>query len=202
MPGDLVEAEVMDRDGTDASPRLYGTLRVPVSTLWAPHPKAGPVGSAMLDGACEHVARQAQDDCLTLIGPGATMRRIKQSLGFTGTLLGVDAFRRGRLVQADVGERRILELLDERQGRIVVGVVGGQGFLFGRGNQPLSPAVIRRVGRDRIVVVAAMEKLVALEGRRLLVDTGDPSLDRELAGFITVHTGARRSVRYRVAAAT
>ena len=201
-PGDLVDAEVMDRDGTDASPSLFGTLRVPVSSLWAPHPKAGPAGSAMLDGACEHVARQARDDCLTLIGPGATMRRIKQHLGFAGTLLGVDAFRRGRLVEADVGERRILGLLNDGEGRIVVGVVGGQGFLFGRGNQPLSPAVIRRVGRDRIVVVAAIEKLVALEGRRLLVDTGDASLDRELAGFITVHTGARRSTRYRVAAAT
>lgn len=198
--GDLVDAEVMDREGEDASPRLYGTLRVPANPLWSPHPKAGSGGSAMLDGACEQVARLAGDDCLTLIGPGATMQRIKERLGFPGTLLGVDAVRRGRLIEADVAEKRILELLDDSEGRIVVSIVGGQGFLFGRGNQQFSPAVIRRVGRARIVVVASMDKLAALNGRPLLVDTGDETLDGELAGFITVRTGARRSARYRVAA--
>jgi predicted polyphosphate/ATP-dependent NAD kinase len=198
---DLVDAEVMDREDADASPRLYGTLRVPASSHWAPHPKAGSAGNAMLEGACERVARQCHnDDCLTFIGPGATMRRIKERLGFRGTLLGVDACRRGRLVRADVGERQILDLLDGPEGRIVVSIVGGQGFLFGRGNQQFSPAVIRRVGRERIVVVASTEKLVALAGRPLLVDSGDASLDRDLAGFITVHTGARRSTRYRVTA--
>lgn len=199
-PSDLVDAEVMDREGEETSPRLYGTLRVPACSLWIPHPKAGSAGSTVLDGACETVARQARDDCMTLVGPGATMLRIKERLGFRGTLLGVDAVLRGQLVEGDVGEQRILELLDGREGRIVVSVVGGQGFLFGRGNQPFSPAVIRRVGLDRIVVVASMEKLAALDGRPLFVDTGDESLDHELAGFIPVRTGARRTAHYRVAA--
>jgi len=199
-PSDLVDAEVMDRESEEASPRLYGTLRVPAGSLWTPHPKAGAGGSAMLEGACERVARQAQDDSLTLLGPGATLMRIKERLGFRGTPLGVDAVVSGRLLEADVGERQILDLLEGRKGRIVVSVVGGQGFLFGRGNQPFSPAVIRRVGLDRIVVVASMEKLAALGGRPLLVDTGDETLDRELSGFISVRTGARRTARYRVAA--
>ena len=70
----------------------------------------------------------------------------------------------------------------------------GQGFLFGRGNQPLSPAVIRNVGLDNIVVVASQEKLVGLPASRLLVDTGDPQLDRDLSGYLPVLVSARRSV--------
>lgn len=202
-PGSLVDAEVMDRQDDESSPGLYGTLRVPTSASWSPHPKAGAAGSAMLNGAIERTAEFVRDERLTLIGPGATMQAIKQHLGSSGTLLGVDAFEQGRLVEADLSAERCLALLDERRerpGRIVVGIVGGQGFLFGRGNQQFSPAVIRRVGPGEIVVVAAMEKLTALDGRALYVDTGDDRLDRELAGYISVRTGARRSMQYRVAA--
>ncbi len=198
-PNELVDAEVMDRKEDDSSPCLFGTLLVPAGALWTPHPKAGAAGGAMLDGAVEHVARLARDDRLTLIGPGATMRAVKQRLGFDGTLLGVDAIEHGELVETDVSAEQILTLLDGRKGRIVVSIVGGQGFLFGRGNQQFSPAVIRRVGARDIVVVTAMEKLAALDGRPLFVDTGDEELDQELAGFINVRTGARRSVQYRVA---
>lgn len=202
-PGSLVDAEVMDRQDDESSPELYGTLRVPTNATWSPHPKAGAAGSAMLNGAIEHTAQLARDERLTLIGPGATMQAIKQRLGSNGTLLGVDAFEQGRLVEADLTAERCLTLLEERRGRpgrIIVGIVGGQGFLFGRGNQQFSPAVIRRVGLNGIVVVAAVEKLTALAGRALYVDTGDESLDREFAGYISVRTGARRSLQYRVAA--
>ena len=129
------------------------------------------------------------------------MQMVKRRIGFDGTLLGVDVIQHSELVAADVSAEQILSLLDGRQGRIVVSIVGGQGFLFGRGNQQVSPAVIRHVGADNVVVVAAMEKLVALDGRPLLVDTGDDELDRELAGFINVRTGAHRSMQYRVASA-
>ena len=73
----------------------------------------------------------------------------------------------------------------------MVGVVGGQGALFGRGNQQLSPAVLRRVGRDRIQVIATADKLLGLDPPWLRVDTGDEALDAELRGYIRVRTGAR-----------
>ena len=69
-------------------------------------------------------------------------------------------------------------LLDDEPATVVVGVVGGQGALLGRGNQQLSPAVLRRVGTENIEVIAGLHKLLALEPAVLHVDTGDPELDR------------------------
>jgi predicted polyphosphate/ATP-dependent NAD kinase len=82
--------------------------------------------------------------------------------------------------------------------RIVVGVIGGQGYVFGRGNQELSPAVIRRAGRDGITIIASQQKLLALEEKRLLVDTGDPQLDRDLAGYWRVVVGPQEDMVMRI----
>jgi predicted polyphosphate/ATP-dependent NAD kinase len=78
--------------------------------------------------------------------------------------------------------------------------VGGQGFVLGRGNQQISPAVLRAIGPDRVRIVATEAKLAALGGRPLLVDTGDPELDAALAGYRRVVTGYRHETVYRVAA--
>ena len=83
---------------------------------------------------------------------------------------------------------------------IVVTVIGGQGHVFGRGNQQLSPAVIRRVGADHVLVIATQTKLLSLEGRPLLVDTGDPALDADLCGYVKVVTGLGERTMYRVGA--
>ncbi len=85
-----------------------------------------------------------------------------------------------------------------RGAAIVVTVIGGQGNVFGRGNQQFSPEVIRAVGLENILVVAAKSKIAALEGRPLLVDTNDPALDRELSGWHTVITGYDDRILYRV----
>jgi predicted polyphosphate/ATP-dependent NAD kinase len=84
----------------------------------------------------------------------------------------------------------------------VVTPIGGQGFVFGRGNQQLSPRVIRKVGREGVIVVATAGKMAALGGNPLLVDTGDSRLDDEFAGYIRVLTGYRRELVYRVASST
>ncbi|MHC4891235.1 MAG: ATP-NAD kinase, partial [Planctomycetota bacterium] len=75
-------------------------------------------------------------------------------------------------------ERQILEAIRGKTAQIIVTPIGGQGFIFGRGNQQISPEVIRRVGLDNIVVVATAGKLRSLKGLR--VDTGDPNLDDAL----------------------
>jgi predicted polyphosphate/ATP-dependent NAD kinase len=97
-----------------------------------------------------------------------------------------------------VGEERILEIIGDRPARIVVTVIGGQGFLFGRGNQQISARVIRKVGLANVVVVSSLEKLAALSTNGLLVDTGDESLDREFARYIPITVGGRRTVMYPV----
>ena len=92
-------------------------------------------------------ARELDPERLYLLGPGTTTAADPaRSSGLHGTLLGVDVVRDGRLVARDLGEAELLELLADEPATLVVGVVGGQGSLFGRGNQQLSPAVLRRVG--------------------------------------------------------
>jgi predicted polyphosphate/ATP-dependent NAD kinase len=136
-----------------------------------------------------------------LIGPGSTTAAIMEALGLPNTLLGVDAVRDSELLASDADEEKLLALLDACPGSasIVLTVIGGQGHIFGRGNQQFSPAVIRRVGRDNIVPVAAKSKITQLQGRPLLVDTNDPELDRELCGYYSILTGYDDHILYRVA---
>src|SRR5690606_19486260 len=116
-------------------------------------------GENDLAGIAGDIAERMRDGALWIVGPGTTTRSIAERLGLSKTLLGVDLYSRGELVASDAAEQTILRHLDGVPAWIVVTPIGGQGYLFGRGNQQLSPEVIRRVGRDRIVVVATSAKL-------------------------------------------
>jgi predicted polyphosphate/ATP-dependent NAD kinase len=127
------------------------------------------------------------------------MARVLDGLGERGTLLGVDAVQGGRVVAADLDEAGILAVLDDAPDtRLLLGVIGGQGSLLGRGNQQLSPRVLRRIGPDRIDVLAAADKLLALDPPVLRLDTGDDGLDRALAGHRRVRTGPRETIVMKV----
>ena len=197
----LGDAEILDRDvngAGEASPRIYGIVLTPRSGFLVPGAKASnPVSEqAALDAAIARVVARMDDSRVSLLGPGTTMQLAKRQAGFEGTLLGVDAVRHGSCLATDLGEREILQLLGRHgRGRIVVSVVGGQGFLFGRGNQQLSARVIGRVGKANIDIVSSLEKLTALPSGCLLVDTGDEALDEELAGHLpVVVSGARTAM--------
>jgi predicted polyphosphate/ATP-dependent NAD kinase len=203
----LREAEIVDVDedavraGT-ISTRLYGAARVPDDRLRVQAMKArsAPSDEPELDAVCRQIATTMDPRRVYVLGPGTTTRRVMRHLGVPKTLLGVDAVRGGRLIGADLGERELLELLGGEAATLVVGVVGGQGALFGRGNQQLSPAVIGRVGVENIEVVAGLRKLLALDPPWLRVDTGDPQLDATLAGYRRVHVAPNRTLVYKVAA--
>jgi predicted polyphosphate/ATP-dependent NAD kinase len=189
----LREAEIMDREvfgsaDTARSPKLYGMVRTPQLSFLVPGAKATGrlTEEALLAGAIGRAKEAINDQRISLIGPGSTMQAIKRQCGFSGTPLGVDAVSEGRCLAKDVNEASILDLIKDRPARIVVSVVGGQGFLFGRGNQQLSARVIRKVGIENIVVVSSLEKLAALPGDCLLVDTGDEKLDDDLAGHMKI----------------
>jgi predicted polyphosphate/ATP-dependent NAD kinase len=93
----------------------------------------------------------------------------------------------------------LLELVHGTRAKIVLTPIGGQGFLFGRGNQQISPAVIKNVGVENILVVSTREKINSLRGQPLLVDSGEQELDQLLSGHIKVITGYDESVIYKVA---
>ncbi|MEX2650199.1 MAG: ATP-NAD kinase family protein [Alphaproteobacteria bacterium] len=193
----LADLEVMDLD-EDAyragrvSARLYGTLRGPYRRDLVQGVKVGGVtgDEAVVAGAATEVAERIGPATLAILGPGTTMRAVAHALGVAKTLLGVDLVRGGLVVEADASEADILAALDgASSARIVVAPIGGQGHILGRGNQQLSPSVVRRVGLDRLVVVATPAKLASLHDQTLRVDTGDAALDRELVGFRRVVTG-------------
>jgi len=195
-------AEVMDRDSSSgrASPRLYGFARTPRVPLLTQYAKSTPRVSdeAELRSACQRIAEAARDQNLTIIGPGSTTRLVKQLLGFEGTLDGVDVTSYGRPVALDVTEAYLLDATVTAEAQVIVGVVGGQGYLFGRGNQQISAEVLRRVGRNHITVVASKSKLLALPDQRLFVDTGSPDVDALLSGHIHICVSAREQMIYRV----
>jgi predicted polyphosphate/ATP-dependent NAD kinase len=81
----------------------------------------------------------------------------------------------------------------------VITLIGGQGHIFGRGNQQLSPRVIRAIGKENLFIIATKAKLTALSSRPLITDTGDSELDLELSGYLPVITGYNDQVLYPVA---
>lgn len=199
------EAEVLDVDeealrrGT-VSTRLYGYLRVPVHRRLvqgrkAPSPPAEAAAMAAIGAA---VVARMQPGSLYVLGPGTTMRAVADCLGVPKTLVGVDAVLDGCLVAADANEARLLELLQHRRAFVVVTPIGGQGYVLGRGNQQLSPAVIRAAGTANLIVAGTPAKIHALQGRPLLVDSGDPELDRLLSGHVRVITGYGEEIVYRL----
>ncbi|GAB4538825.1 MAG: ATP-NAD kinase family protein [Anaerolineae bacterium] len=198
----LREAEVMDIDEEAVrqglvSARLYGYLKVPFRTSLVQNLKMPGAGeeASLASIACE-VVENMQDDWLYIIGPGTTTRAITDELGLEKTLVGVDVVLNRELLAADVNEMQLLEMLKGQRGRIIVTLIGGQGCIFGRGNQQISPEVIKAVGRDNIIVVSTPEKLYALGQQPLWVDTGDRDVDEMLSGYIRIVTGYRqRAVR-------
>ena len=145
------------------------------------------------------VVEQMELDTLYLMGSGSTVAACMGELGLENTLLGVDLVENGQLIGQDLSAAEILTRIRGRRCRLIITLIGGQGHLFGRGNQQLSPEVIRAVGRDHIQVLATKSKLAALEGRPLLVDTDDPALNRSLSGYLRITTGYKDQVIYPVA---
>lgn len=202
---DLREVEVIDMDDDAArqgivSARLYGYLRIPFQRMLVQGRKcASPPGERLAaDAIACDILVQMMDHWLYIIGPGTTTRAITSRLGLPKTLIGVDVVLNRKLLAADVAERQLLELLEGRRAKIVITPIGGQGYLFGRGNQQISAEVIRRVGKENVIVVSTPHKIVSLRGRPFLVDTGSCAVDEMLKGYIKVVTGHNEYSIYQV----
>lgn len=136
-----------------------------------------------VEGLVDGFVEEMETDRTYVLGPGGTLGSIKEKLGIDGTPLGVDVYRNGELLVKDGAEADILAALGEKN-TVVVSPIGGQGFVFGRGNQQISPAVIRQ---SDIEIVASRRKLDSVGALR--VDTGDRELDEELRGWQRVRVG-------------
>ncbi|MFG2907608.1 ATP-NAD kinase family protein [Kitasatospora sp. NPDC048286] len=219
----LEAAEVVDRDEAAlragrVSARLYGRLTVPVLPARVQQRKTGSSGPdpGTPAGIATEVAERVGPGGLLLLGPGSTTYAVATALGAPGaSLTGVDLLRLGPEGALGPGHAdglataaRVL-IRDARADQlrtlpttphIALSPIGGQGFLLGRGNQQLTPELLRAAGRERLLVLATEAKLAALAGRPLLLDTGDPELDDALAGHVRVITGRRSGAVYRLSA--
>lgn len=142
-----------------------------------------------VEGIAEYFATEIyKPRALYILGPGSTTKAIAARLGVDKTLLGFDAIYNGELVMKDLTAKDIQELIDRyKEFYVVLSIIGGQGYLIGRGNQQLTPEILRVVGRERIIIVSTKSKLARL--KRLLIDSGDVEVDRKLSGYYRVITG-------------
>ncbi|MCT8859888.1 ATP-NAD kinase family protein [Shewanella xiamenensis] len=201
----LMSADVMDidevafRQGTVRAKR-FGELLVPAEPRYVQAVKMGgkEVDELVLADIAADVIQQMEDE-LYIMGSGSTVAFVMEELGLDNTLLGVDLIQDKALVASDLTAKQLLDFTQDKPAKLVITLIGGQGHILGRGNQQLSPELIRRLGKDNIIILATKTKLKALEGRPLIVDSGDPQLDRELCGYYKVTTGYHDYVMYQVA---
>jgi predicted polyphosphate/ATP-dependent NAD kinase len=195
---EVAEGEILDIDEEEyrrgkLEMRLYGYAR----TIRAPYKVQG--RKNIFQGIAEEESKKEiarfvlefmDRETTYILGPGTTIKKICDLMGVNKTLLGVDVLRNGRVIAEDVNEERLLQLLEGKpKAVILVSPIGSQGFIFGRGNQQISPRVIRRVGVENVIVLATPHKLS--QTPTLFADTGDSKLDAKLRGRIRVITGYR-----------
>lgn len=206
----LTEADVMDideslfREGIVKAKR-YGEMQIPAELRYVQAVKSGgkELDELVLQDIAAHVINE-MDDELFVIGSGSTTAFLMEELALDNTLLGVDLVEQQHLIASDVTEPQLWQAItlakaENKTIKLVITLIGGQGHIFGRGNQQLSPRVIRAIGKDNILIIATKAKLTALASRPLIADTGDSDLDIELSGYLPVITGYNDQVLYPVA---
>ena len=203
----LMQADVMDidesafRDGVVKAKR-FGEMLVPAEPRYVQAVKMGgkEVDELVLADIAADVI-DAMEDEFYIVGSGSTVASVMESLHLENTLLGVDLIKNQELVQSDLTAKQLMDLTEGQDTKLLITLIGGQGHIFGRGNQQLSPDLIRRIGKENIIILATKTKLKALDGRPLIVDSGDSKLDSELSGYYPIITGYHDSVMYQVATA-
>lgn len=200
----LREAEVMDIDEeayreNRLSAKLKGYARVPYEPLKLQSTKEGSTSYELEDqkAIARWVAELMKEGRIYVLGPGTTTRAVAEELGIhNSTLLGVDLILNRKLLARDVNEGQILRAIEGKPAAVVLSPIGGQGFILGRGNQQMSPNIIRKVGKENIWIIATPHKLGLTPS--LKVDTGDARLDDEFRGYVRVITSYRQTRIVRV----
>lgn len=198
------QCEVMDLDESDLrcgriEPNLFGYVASPEDSRLLQGKKVRSLASdaVQAQAIAANVVESMEPGQLYLIGPGSTTWAVKQALEGSASMLGVDAYVDGKMVLHDATASALLELTAGRSTRVLVTCIGGQGHIFGRGNQQFSAQLLRRLGRKRVSVLATPSKLVSLAGRPFIADMGDPACAAEMTGYVEVVNGYRSKALYR-----
>jgi len=192
----LREEEVVDidevafREGR-LSTSLKGYALVPYEPLYLQGVKvASPItrdDELDKEAIARRVIEEMDPNILYILGTGTTLKPITNLLKAEKTPLGVDLLENKQIIAKDVNEKQILKAISGKSVKIIITPIGNQGFIFGRGNQQISPEVIKKVGLKNIIVIATPYKLSTTPVLR--VDTGDKELDSSLKGYMKVISG-------------
>lgn len=208
--GDVMDIdESLFRQGIVKAKR-YSEMQIPSELRYVQAVKSGGKESDefVLQDIAANVIEEMNDhdDRQFIIGSGSTTAFLMAELALENTLLGVDIVCEQSLIASDVTEAKLFKAITEYQGvsKLVITLIGGQGHVFGRGNQQLSPRVIRLIlaqpgHSDNIMIIATKTKLAALANRPLISDTGDSELDQILSGYMPIITGYKDQVLYPLA---
>lgn len=211
--GDIMDIdESLFREGVVKAKR-FGEMQIPSELRYVQAVKSGGKESdeLVLQDISEDVMdnMSEESESLFIVGSGSTTAFLMEELNLENTLLGVDLVQNNDLIANDVTEAQLWQQLmqaeqNKQRVHLIITLIGGQGHLFGRGNQQLSPRIINHIieqqgGKENITIIATKTKLTALENRPLISDTGDVNLDQKLSGFMPVTTGYRDQVLYPVA---
>jgi predicted polyphosphate/ATP-dependent NAD kinase len=196
------EGDLQASDGPVVT-RRFGELWVPEAASYLQQMKIGGredeglVVEEIVSHFLDH--EELYEHKALVLGPGSTCLAIKQALGLTGTLLGVDVRLPNGQCLENVTRDQLLTLVQGQPVLVVLSFTRHQGFLLGRGNQQLGAELFERLKwPGDVMVLGSRTKLASLEHRPLLVDTGSPELDRELCGLVSVLTGYEDFLLYRV----
>ena len=207
--GEVVDVDEIAFRKNRLSVKLFGYLTIPDSgqLMQATKSATGLSEDSELDAIAEYFIEEVDRATTYVLGPGSTVERIARRLGIKKSLLGVDVAKGdGTTLQLDIDEATLMTLISKASlkglTKIIISPIGGQGFLFGRGNQQISPQVIRGVGVENIIVVGSRSKIEALHPRRLLTDSGSDEIDQQLRGYLRVITGYREEMVVKVECAT
>jgi predicted polyphosphate/ATP-dependent NAD kinase len=199
------QAEIMDiseqRENENSHrTKLLGYASVPTDRRLIQNPKS--YGTPDEQDSIQGIAKYLEDNLnpcgYYIIGPGQTTQIFLKRLGVQGTLLGVDVIRGKELIDRDVNHKQLITYSRYHPLFVIVSVIGGQGFLFGRGNQQITSDILEQVGKDNIIVISTAEKLASLDRLCLLVDTGDKKMDAALSGYIRVRVDERQTLIVKV----
>jgi predicted polyphosphate/ATP-dependent NAD kinase len=180
--------------------RMYGSMYAPLLPQFLQQVKNS--GAAQdelvkLDIA-NYLIDNLLDATLYIVGPGSTTKIFLEQLDVEGSLLGVDVILNRELIAADVSAQQLRNLIANHDGdvQLIITAIGGQGHIIGRGNQQLSPDILRAIPRQNIHIIATKEKILSLQNRPLLVDSNDPDLDKSFSGYQSVLVGYDEFVLY------
>ena len=198
------QVEIMDVDEArlrqdEIDPELFGYMASPEDArlLQGRKLRSSPGESVHTDAIAEFLVETMDADSLYLVGPGSTTWSLKQKLSGQGSMLGVDIYHGRKLVNRDVMASDLERMTAHQASQALVTCIGGQGHVFGRGNQQFSGRVLAALTLERVTVLATSQKLATLKGRPFIADVGDAKAAASMTGFVRVVTGYRSESYYR-----